>query len=97
MGLIVVSSIPVHTATVVCTEGSSSSGYEDAKSFDKTIYRILNMESDMTTLKAPTTINSEWERFLDTAIKKTALQPYDTNFDTMDTYLGTIGVTNGIC
>jgi len=97
MGLIVASNIAVHVATEVCTEGSCSSGYENVKSFDKTIYRILSMESDMKTLKVPTTLNSEWERFLDTAIKKASSQPYDINFDNMDTYLGTIGVTNGIC
>lgn len=87
----------LHTQNRICTDGSTSSGYEDIHSFDKTIYRLLSMQSDMKTVQLPTVIKDEWDRFLDTATKKTAGNAYDINFEHMNEYLGSLGVTNGIC
>jgi hypothetical protein len=86
-----------HTQLRVATDGSSSSNAEDSISFDKSIYRILSMQDDMKTLQAPIRVRSEFDRFLDDAIKKTNGIAYNVAFDSMDSYLGTIGVTNGIC
>jgi hypothetical protein len=97
MGLIQEPVYSIHTQLRVATDGSSSSNAEDSLSFDKSIYRILSMQDDMKTLQPPIRIRSEFDRFLDDAIKKTNGIVYNTAFDAMDSYLGTIGVTNGIC
>lgn len=86
-----------HTQNMVCTEGISSSGYGDVHSFDKTVYRMLSMQSDMQTIQLPTVLKDEWDRFLDTATKKTAGTAYDANFEYMNEYLGSLGVTDGVC
>lgn len=97
MGLVnptpVVKHIPLH----VCTEGSSSSTWEDAKSFDKTIYRRLSMQDDLKTIEAPDRIRTEFDKFLEEASKKTANEPYNQEFEQLNEYLGNIGVTDGIC
>jgi hypothetical protein len=97
MGLVQESAPSVHTQIRVATDGSSSSNAEDGVSFDKSIYRILSMQDDMKTLQAPIRIRSEFDRFLDDAIKKTNIIAYNIAFDSINSYLGTIGVTNGIC
>jgi hypothetical protein len=97
MGLIQVPTPSVHTQIRVATDGSSSSNDEDSISFDKSIYRILSMQDDMKILKAPIRVRNEFDRFLDDAIKKTNGATYNVAFDSMSSYLGTIGVTNGIC
>jgi hypothetical protein len=87
----------IHTQLRIATDGSSSSNAEDSISFDKSIYRVFSMQDDMKTLQVPTRIRSEFDRFLDDAIKKTNGTAYNVAFDSVDSYLGTIGVTNGIC
>ena len=97
MGLVVPDVIPVHTQLRVCTEGGTSSGYDDTASFDKSIYRLLSMQDDMKTIVLPTIQKNEWDLFLTQAHLKTAGLVYNTAFDSLNEYLGTIGVTNGIC
>jgi hypothetical protein len=97
MGLVQVPAYNLHTQLRVETDGSSSSNAEDSISFDKSIYRVFSMQDDMKTLQVPTRIRSEFDRFLDDAIKKTNGTAYNVAFDSVDSYLGTIGVTNGIC
>jgi membrane protease subunit (stomatin/prohibitin family) len=97
MGLVQVPAYNLHTQLRVATEGSSSSNAEDTISFDKSIYRVLSMQDDMKTLQVPTRIRSEFDRFLDDAINKTNGTAYNVAFDSINSYLGTIGVTNGIC
>lgn len=96
MGL-VTETIVKHIPSHVCTDGSSSSNWEDTISFDKSIYRILSMQDDMKTLQYPIKIRTEFDRFLEEATKKTNSLGYNTSFDTLDEYLGTIGVINVIC
>jgi membrane protease subunit (stomatin/prohibitin family) len=86
-----------HTQLRVATDGSSSSNSEDSISFDKSIYRILSMQDDMKVLQVPTRIRSEFDRFLYDAINKTNRVAYNSSFDSLDEYIGTIGVTNGVC
>ena len=90
-------SITVHVPVVVCTDGGTSSDYEATKSFDKTIYRVLSMQNDMKTLEYPERVMNEFESFIEQATLKTNGLEYNTAFDSLDEYLGTIGVTNGIC
>lgn len=97
MGL-VVEVIPQHVPDGrVCTDGSSSSMDEDTVSLDKSIYRIFSMQSDMKTLTLPAAARNEFELFVIEASKKTDLEAYNPAFDSLDTYIGTIGVSNGIC
>jgi hypothetical protein len=97
MGLIIEEALPQVTGTRVCTDGSSSSGITDGKSFDKTIYRVLSMQDDMKTLEAPERVKSEFDIFIKYAQSKTAGVVYDSRFDQLDAYLGTIGITNEMC
>lgn len=76
----------------VCTDGSSSSSFEDIGSFDKTIYRLLSMQDDMKTLQIPVRIKNEFELFLQYAEAKT-LGAIDPWFDSLDAFLGQIGIT----
>lgn len=85
------------TVARVCTDGSTSSGIEDSKSFDKTLYRVFSMQDDMKTLQEPVRTRNEFELFLQYAIAKTDGQPYDSRFNQLDEYLGSIGVSNVIC
>ena len=95
MGLIT-ETIPVHVpASRVCTDGSSSSGYEETGSFDRTIYRVLSMQDDMKTLVEPIRARNEFDLFIQYAEAKTDGTLSDTNFDSLDEFLGNIGVTNG--
>jgi len=96
MGL-VVTTIPVHSVTRICTEGSSSSTYEDDNSFDKTIYNVLSMQSDMKVLEYPDRIRNEFDQFIEAGSNKTDSLVYNTAFDSLDEYLGTIGITNEMC
>lgn len=96
MGLITTPTT-LHTPKHVCTDGSSSSSWEDILSFDKSIYRVFSMQDDMKTLHIPPRIKTEFDRFLDESIKKTNNVGYNTAFDSLNEYLGTIGVANGIC
>lgn len=81
----------------VCTDGSSSSTPEDSGAFDKSIYRVFSMQDDMKVLTYNGRPRNEFEQFLDAAVKKTSGLEYNTTFDSLDAYMGTIGVTNGIC
>ena len=98
MGLVPVdTSITVHVPVVVCTDGGTSSDYEATKSFDKTIYRVLSMQEDMKTIEYPGRVMNEFDSFIEQATLKDAGLEYNTAFDSLDEYLGTIGVTDGIC
>jgi hypothetical protein len=96
MGLIV-ETIPVHVpASRVCTDGSSSSNYEETGSFDMSIYRILSMQNDMKTIEYPIKVCNEFDLYL-----QYAEDNYDgivnVNFDSLDEYLGTIGIITEMC
>ena len=97
MGLVTPTIVVKHSATRVCTDGSSSSDYTSGNSFDKSIYRLLSMQDDMKTLMYPDRVKSEFDSFIEQATLKDAGLVYNTAFDSLDEYLGTIGVTNGIC
>lgn len=87
-----------HTANGrVCTDGSSSSMPEDDGSFDKSIYRVFSMQDDMKTLAYNGRPRNEFEQFLEDAENKTAGLGYNTTFDSLDIYLGSIGVVNEVC
>lgn len=81
----------------VCTDGSSSSNYEETGSFDRSIYRIFSMQDDMKTLPAFVRARNEFDLFLQYAEAKTAGGPANANFDSLDLFLGSIGVTINIC
>lgn len=95
-GNIVNTSYVQHQPAKVCTDGSSSSPYEETLSFDKSIYRVFSMQDDMKTLVYPVRVKSEFDLFLQYAEAKT-LGQVDANFDILDAYLGTIGVTTEYC
>ncbi len=102
MGLVidsspVSSSVTTHIPAHVCTDGSSSSDYDATKSFDKSIYRLLNMRDDMKVIEYPDRIRTEFDSFIEQCTLKDAGLSYNTAFDSLDEYLGTIGVTNDIC
>lgn len=96
MGLITEVTYTLHIPTKVCTDGSSSSPYEEILSFDKTIYRMFSRQDDMKTLGYPARVRSEFDLFIQYAEAKT-LGTVDTNFDILDAYLGSIGVTVEYC
>lgn len=83
---------PVHTPTVVLTDGSSSSTPENVKSMDMSIYRILSMQSDMKTLVRPTVLKNEFDQFIQYAEELTAGNLSDSNFLNLNQYLGSLGV-----
>lgn len=96
MGLIIETN-PVHVpGRRVCTDGSSSSNYEETGSFDMSIYRVFSMQDDMKVLDYPVRVRNEFELFLQYAEAKT-IGVTNTSFDSLDTYLGTIGITNEMC
>lgn len=97
MGLVVNAPIAPVTFTRVCTDGSSSSTGKDTGSFDKSLYRMFSMQDDMKTLNTPARTRSEFDLYLEYAIKKTNSDPYDSSFDNLDSYLGSLGLTNEIC
>lgn len=91
--LAVVDVIAIHIPLQrVCTDGSSSSTFEHVGSFDTTIYRIFSMQDDMKTLQMPVRVKNEFELFLQYAEAKT-LGAIDPWFDSLDTFLGQIGIT----
>lgn len=96
-GLPIGTTIAAWDACVVQTEGSSSSGYENAKAIDSSIYRILSMQSDMKTLTTPIVIKSEFDRFLQEAIALTNGEPVAVGFDFINKYLGSLGVSTYNC
>ena len=81
----------------VCTDGSSSSGNQDSSSFDRTLYRVFSMQDDMKTLQYPSRVRNEFELFIEYATKKTNGEMYDSRFDQLDAYLGSLGVSNVVC
>ena len=80
----------------ICTQGSSSSAYSRHFSFDKTIYNVLSMRDDMKIITYPDSIKNEFDLFLQYAEAKTN-GAVDTDFDLLDEYLGSIGITKTIC
>lgn len=96
MGIVVDTPIHVHVPTMVCTDGSSSSPYEEAKSFDKTIYRVFSQRHEMETITLPMIVRSEFDQFFMSCHNKTN-GSVDPLFDVLDAYLGSLGVTNEIC
>lgn len=94
---LVSTAVPIPVFTRVCTDGSSSSDITDSKSFDKTLYRVLSMQDDMKTLQEPMRARNEFDLFIQYAEAKTDGAGYDSRFDQLDAYLGTIGVINEIC
>ena len=93
---IVTEEIPQHKQTIVCTEGSGSSLWNETGSMDMSIYRIFSMQDDMKVLTEPVRTRNEFDLFLQYAEAKT-LGAVDTKYDSLDEYLGTIGVTNEMC
>lgn len=87
----------VTTQKRVCTDSTSSSGNQDSNSFDHTLYRVLSMQDDMKTLQYPSRVRNEFELFIEYATKKTNGEMYDSRFDQLDAYLGSLGVSNVIC
>lgn len=80
----------------VCTDGGSSSNYEETGSFDMSIYRVFSMQDDMKTLVYPRKVKNEFDLFLQYAEAKT-LGAVNASYDALDEYLGTIGITNTMC
>ena len=95
MGLVVTTYTQHVPSQRVCTDGSSSSNYEETGSFDRSIYRIFSMQDDMKTLVYPDRVRSEFDLFLQYAQAKT-LGAVDVSFNSLDTYLGSIGVNDAI-
>ena len=81
----------------VCTDSTSSSGNQDSSSFDRTLYRVFSMQDDMKTLQYPSRVRNEFELFIEYATKKTNGEMYDSRFDQLDAYLGSLGVSNVVC
>ena len=75
----------------VITDGSSSSVFMKTNLADKTIQRVLNSLRAESPLVYPTTIKNEFDLFLQYAQAKTD-GATDTEFDSFDNYLGSIGV-----
>lgn len=97
-GVPITTSIPGYVPVYrVCTDGSSSSRDEEVESFDKTLYRLLSMQDDMKTVIKPSRARNEFELFLLEASNKTDNLEYNSAFDSLDEYLGNIGVTHGVC
>ena len=96
MGL-VVENIPVHVPTVVCTEGSGSSLWNETVSMDNSFYRIFNMRNDMKVLTRPVITKNEFDLFIEYAEALTIGNEYEAGFDAINTNLGNIGVIDGIC
>ena len=107
MGLITTEQLPVVNTFIepqtipsvggrVCTDGSSSSGVTDLRSFDRTLYRVFSMQDDMKVLTYPARVRSEFDLFLQYAEAKTAGE-VDSNFNMLDEYLGSLGVTEEYC
>jgi len=96
MGIIVNTPIHVHIPNIVCTDGSSSSPYEETKSFDKTIYRVFSRRNEMETVTLPTIVRNEFDQFFMSCHNKTE-GGIDPLFDVLNEYLGSLGVTNEIC
>lgn len=86
----------IHAQDKVCTGGSTSSNYEEVSSFDKTIYRVLSRQEEMKTLKYPDRIRNEFDLFLQYGERVDSGEAI-TSFAPLDEYLGSIGVSNGIC
>jgi len=97
MGLVVTTHTQHVPGQRVCTDGSSSSNYEETGSFDRSIYRIFSMQDDMKTLPAFVRARNEFDLFIQYAEAKTAGGPANTSFDSLDLFLGSIGVTINIC
>lgn len=81
----------------VCTDGSSSSNYEETGSFDKSLYRIFSMQDDMKTLPALGRVRNEFDLYIQYAEAKTAGGPADAYFDSLDLFLGSVGLTINMC
>jgi len=96
MGLITETNTVHVPASRVCTDGSSSSNYEETGSFDMSIYRRFSMQDDMKTLEYPDKVKNEFELYLQYAEAKT-LGAVDAEFDSLDEYLGSVGVTTEMC
>lgn len=96
MGLIVETPVIHVPAGRVCTDGGSSSNYEETGSFDMSIYRVFSMQDDMKTLVYPRKVKNEFDLFLQYAEAKT-LGAVNASYDALDEYLGTIGITNTMC
>lgn len=86
----------VHAQTRVCTDGSSSSSWEETGSFDKSIYNLFSKQDDMKSIQYPSRVRSEFDLYMQYAQAKT-IGGVDVSFNSFDEYLGSIGVTNGIC
>ena len=84
----------IHTPIKVCTDGSSSSSLDSTVMFDKTLYRLFSMQSDMKTLVFDGVVSNEFEEFLKYG---TDLTNSIGSVKAVDTYLGTLGGTNGVC
>lgn len=92
---VVVESDTIHVPTLVCTDGSSSSTWEDDKSMDMSIYRQFSKQDDMKTLVYPDRVRTEFDLFLQYAEAKT-LGSVDAAYDVIDGYLGSVGVNDAI-
>ena len=86
----------LHVQTKVCTDGSSSSPWEELGSFDKSIYNLFSKQDDMKSIQYPSRVKSEFDLYMQYAQAKT-IGSIDVSFNSFDEYLGSIGVTNGIC
>lgn len=96
MGLVTKTYVQHTPGSRVCTEGSSSSKWEDNGSFDKTIYRRFSMQDDMKTLVYPSRVRDEFDLFLQYAEAKT-LGAVSEDFDLLDAHLGLVGVYGDVC
>ena len=87
---VVVEEIPLHTQSVVATDGSSSSFMEKDVVMDSTHYRRFSSQDDMKTWAMPSRVRNEFELFMDYAVKLTSGEITEVNH--ADNYLGSLGV-----
>lgn len=78
-----------HTPTCkVKTQGSSSSKFELDRTFDVTLYDVLNMQDQLKTLEYNGIAKNEFEIFLDYAEKLTAQYVEKDPYETFLEYMG---------
>lgn len=94
MGLVIKDPVPVHSQSIVKTDGSSSTLYnQNGNAIDGTLFRFFSSFDAMATLICPAgKARNEVELFLYYADKKTKGEPVSDGFNFADHQLGSIGV-----
>ena len=76
---------------------SDSSLFDNNSVFDCTTYNCLSRLEEMKTLVYPDRVKSEFDLYIKYAEEKTNGVVHNNGFDLFDNYLGSIGVSDGIC